>query len=111
MGRRFGQVLEQERARIIGAKRLLTGQIFVEHDAEGVQIGAGVERLAAQLFGGHVGQCARHRTRLVFGHIPEQPRQSEVHQFKRAIGADKNIFRFDVTVQNAPAMRGFEGAA
>ena len=48
------------------------GQILVEHDAERVEVGAGVERFAAQLFGSHVRQCARHRTRLTFGHSPSR---------------------------------------
>jgi len=48
----------EDGSRCGSGERLFSGSHFVEHDAEGEQVSAGIERLAERLFGRHVGDGA-----------------------------------------------------
>ncbi len=85
--------------------RHAAGQQFVQDDAEGVEVAAGIQLSAAvanrvEMFGGHVGQrAAGHRRRGiaafgVLGHV-------EVKQHRLAVLGQEDVGRLEVVVQDA----------
>ena len=77
------------------------GEHLVKHYAQGPNIGAVVDALAAGLLRRHVGD--RSRGGLLFGDLPgsDQFGQSEVHDLGLVFGADHDVGRFDVPVDDA----------
>jgi hypothetical protein len=75
--RRGGQVLHQHLAVALADERHAAGDHLVEHDAEGVDVGAVIDVAAAlALLGGHVRRRAHHqagagapRARLIAGEL------------------------------------------
>jgi hypothetical protein len=131
--RRYGGTVEdavEDNTAGIAAKWESAGGHFVEDDAEGEEIGAGVEFPAADLFGGHIGDGAdgsagagemrgiesdlllgshsgggrgtfRGAGKIYFG-------QAEVEDFGVAAPGDENIGGLDVTMDDALAVSGFK---
>ena len=83
----------------------------VEHAAQGVDIGAGVEALAADLLGRDVAQrpdpTAVARRAGVRGHAFGQP---EVGEVRVVVGAQQHVGGLDVAVHDAARVRRVEGA-
>ena len=96
-------------------------QEFVEHDSEGPDIGAAVDRLAGGLLGGHVSGGAEDEAGLGgphgesgriggdFGGSFDRFGEAEVENFHDAIGGDEDVAGFKVAVDDAFFVGGFEG--
>ncbi len=82
-------------------ERWLAGEHFVQHAAQRVHVGAGVDLLTARLFGGEILRGADHGRGLgdVAG-IGERARDAEVHHLHRAGVADHDVRGFDVAVDD-----------
>ena len=85
-------------------ERRSAGQHEVGRDAEGVDVGAAVERLALDLFGTHVQRRSHGDAALgeVKGlRIAEAARQAEVGHLNFAFAGQQNVFRLDVAVDDS----------
>ena len=104
------------------AEGVVCGGHFVEDNAEGEEVAAGVEEFAAGLLGRHVGDGAEGgagASELVafgdagFGGVAGSSGidagEAEVEDFGLAGGGDEDVGGFDVAVEDAFAMGGFEG--
>src|SRR3954463_5955839 len=67
-----------------------------------------VHVLAENLLRGHVGERAERRARLGEVRVVAELRDAEVHDLDAAIQRQENVVRLDVSVNNAPGMRGME---
>jgi hypothetical protein len=76
--RRLRRVRHHQRERLRVHERRPPGEDLVQHDAERVQVGAGVDGLAAGLLGRHVAAGAEHRARQRVRRALEDPRDAEV---------------------------------
>ena len=89
-----------------------TGEAFVEHEAERVDVGATVEAFAADLFGRQVLGGAHHH--VVAGEVfvagVEPFRDPEVGEQDAPVGGDEDVAGFDVAVHEAAAVRLVECA-
>ena len=116
---------------VVAQERTPAGQHLVEHDAEGPDIGAAIDRAPAGLFRRHIGGRAedhahlrawpavacgegsrRHRRR-----VHRRParrvrihgfRQTEVEHLHRAVGADFDVLRLQIAMDDAGFVRGLE---
>ena len=110
----------------VAAKGQRAGGHLVEHDAEGEQVGAGVEFLAARLLGRHVGDGAQWRAGagevlVVDGSEAERDRlraggdargdlgEAEVENLGVAARGDEDVGGLDVAVDDALGVGGVEG--
>ena len=97
---------------------------FVQHGAEGKNVGTIIDLLAAYLLGSHVGRGAHHDAGLgLHGlrgkrQVRQSPRlrrrggslcpsfgQSEVEQLGVTVPGDENIFRFEIAMHDAAIVR------
>ena len=87
--------------RVATRERQGAGGQLVEHDADREQVGARVDRLAADQLRRHVGraaeQLAGHRQLLVIDDLGD----AEVHQLEAAVVPDHHVLGLDVTVDDA----------
>ena len=98
----LAHMLVGHRDRRVTDERRLAGEDFVEHAAQRVDIGAGVDRLAAGLLGRQVLRGADHRGGL--GHavgVGQRAGDAEVHHLHRAGLADHDVRGLDVAVDDA----------
>ena len=112
--RRFGvQHRIQGHDHVIAGEGLLPGGHFVEHDAEGKQVGARVKLLAARLLRRHVnrgsgnhayrGQGVFDRRLFAGGHplVPQQFGQTKVEDLGLSRGSNKDVGRLDIAMNDA----------
>ncbi len=95
----------------VGAEeRVLPGDDAIEHAAQRVEVGASVERRAAQRFGGERGRCSAEHTAF---RVPRARGEPEVHQphrrrITREVGADQDVRRLDVAVNETATVQRAE---
>ena len=78
----LGDVLEEDERGVLPCEREVQGGHLVQHNPEGVDVGAAVEWLPLGLFGGHVVGCARYHADLAevgFAQRPCQPKIGQHH--------------------------------
>src|SRR6516225_1677443 len=107
---------------VVAAERQPARQHLVQHHADAVQVGAGVDLLAAHLLGADVLGRPRGGRRRVVDQLVRRDvqhrrdlRQAEVHQLERLVGRaavdDHQVARLDVAVDDAAVVRGLEHVA
>ena len=109
VGRIFLQDLPQPRHRTLGVERHASGQHLVVRDAEGVDVGAQIDRLAHAVLGRQISgrsheRAGRSELRLRLG----RKRDAEVGDLHHATLVDHQIGRLDVAVNDAGVVRGGE---
>lgn len=108
----------------VACECLPAGQHLEEHDAERPDVGALVHGLAARLLGRHVGRGTENQTEVCGvrgerGGVRDVRRRSrarrihglgktEVEHFHRAVRPDLDVRRFQIAVDDAALVRGFE---
>ena len=96
---------------IVSNIRRVAGKHLVKQHSETVEIGAGVHRLAANLFRAHVARRAEGQAGP--GHdraAAETLGNAEVGQHRAAIFAEQNVLRLDVAVDDAAMVGVVQGA-
>ncbi len=99
-------------ASAVAAERPLAGQHLVEDHAQAVDVAAGVDvvRLAARLFGRHVGRRAHdlavRRHRLAVGVALGE---AEVGDVRPALAVEEDVRRLDVAVDDAVVVGVLQG--
>ena len=81
-----------------------TGEHLVEHDANGVQVGARVSFGGQSDLGRDVGNRSQHVARGEHRPFRDRASQAEVGDLRGAIGGNKNVLGFDVAVDDAHAV-------
>ena len=103
--------LLQHLVRVLALEREPPDAQLIKHDAEREHVGAEVELPAFDVLGRHVRrraeQLARHGQPLEVDHV----RDAEVHQLHHSVGADHDVLRLHVAVEDAVGVRVREGAA
>ena len=95
------------------AERRLAGEHVVAGDAEGVDVGARIDRLALDLLGAHVQRRAhgdaalRQVERLAV--VGEAARQAEVGDLDLALARQQDVFRLDVAMDDAQLAGPLQG--
>ena len=99
----LADVLVGHRDRRVTDERRLAGEDFVQHAAQRVDVGAGVDGLAAGLLGGQVLGGADHRGGLrdAVAAVGDRAGDAEVHHLHRAGLADHDVGGLDVAVDDA----------
>ena len=104
-----------ERGLARSRERALAGDHLVQHRAEGEDVGAGIDVVALQLLGRHVGQRAENlpvegerRGRRLLGDAAGHLGQAEVEQLGAGLG-EHHVARLQVAMHDPGAMR--EGQA
>ena len=92
----FGRAVERE----------LPGEHLVEDDAERPDVGAGVDVLAAELFGRHVGDGADGAAGAGQAGLAGDLGQAEVGDAGRPVLGDEDVGRLDVAVDDAARVGG-----
>ncbi len=107
--RRLAQVLVEDGERGLAPEGSPAREELERHDAEGVLVGARVDRPADRLLGGHVGRGAddhpRHRQLGGDGRVLGE---TEVGEEKTPRGIDENVRRLHVAVENSAPVRVIE---
>ena len=86
----------------------VTGQAFVEHARQCVDVGRRVDRLALEPLGGHVRHRPQRAARRRQPDFPGSARQAEVDQVHEVAVGDQDVRRFDVAVDQPGGMRGVQ---
>ena len=110
---------------VLGVERAPAREHFEQHAAEGPDVGALVDGLAARLLGAHVGGGAENDAdargrerqgggvdrvdRAVRSPRVERFRQTEVEHLHGAIGPHLHVGRFQIAMDDAFLVRGGEG--
>lgn len=84
-----------------------SGEEFVEHAAQRVQVGARFGGEVAETLGGHVGKRADDLARLVCGRYV--PGDTEVEDLDPTVRGEHEVRRFQVPVHNPGCMGGLQG--
>ena len=125
---RDGRTVEnriKDYSRAFAAERKHACRHFVQHHSERKKIGAGIERLGANLFRGHIshraqhgsgprqeqflrGICVRFRSRNCRRRAGNDLSQSKIQYLCVTALGDENVCRLDVTVNDALGMRGVQ---
>lgn len=91
------------------------GQAFIQDDSQTINVGAGVQGIAADLFGTHIERSAQHCTgsgeaSFVGGaHDFCDPKIEEFHKICPLARTQENVFGLDVAMQNTTFVGGSEG--
>ena len=93
----------------VALEGFLAGDHFVQGDAERIDIGAGVELLALDLFGRHVVKRADDVAGFGEGAVGGHAGDAEVHQLDAAVGRKHDVGRLDVAMDDAARMGVGEG--
>ena len=103
----FGSVIEVAHQRDHGFG-IIIGHVarehFVEHGAQGILVGARVDGLSHELFGGHIGGSPQGRAGGRDGLIVTAARDTKIHQFDPPLPADHDVVRPDVAMDDALIM-------
>ena len=98
-----------------GARESRTaGEQFGEDGGEAEDVGAAVEFFASRLLGGHVAGGADHAARLGgvwgggFAGLQDSG-EPEIDDLDEAVGAEHDVFRLDVAMNDAGAVGGIKG--
>ena len=110
------QVLGDDGQRVVGQEGQAAGDQFVEHDAQGVEVGAAVVRLAQRQFRCQVKDGAGDGAfdRNAGG---DAPGQAEIAQLgggtrpRQGILAQQDVLRLEVAVDDAPGVGVLQGGA
>jgi 3-oxoacyl-[acyl-carrier protein] reductase len=107
--------VDSARARSVYTERTLTGEQFVQHQAELINIGRSGDRFASQLFGRGVCRRQQAMTELRSGRSVvfelKQARNPEVDQLHLAARRDQDVVRLEVAVHDQAAVRVLDRAA
>ena len=108
--RLFVDLLHRHRNGVVGAEGLFARGHFVHDHAEGIQIGAGIDRLCGCLLGRDIVHRA-HRL-IGHGHVFRigQTRDTEVCHLDLPVPKQHNVLRLDVAVDDALGMRMLQSA-
>ena len=101
--RRLAYVLVRHADRRVADERRPADQQLIEQAAGRVDVGTGVDGLAARLLRGEVLRGADHRRRLRHGGagVGDRPGDAEVHHLDRARLGQHDVGRLDVAVDDA----------
>ncbi len=107
--RGLAYVLVRDRDRTGGDEGRDAGEHLVQHDAQGVHVGAAVEREALGLLGREVGGGAEHRAGLGewFTHV--HARDAEVGDLHLPLRRDEHVARLHVAVHDTVRVRERQG--
>ena len=97
-------LFQRYRDRRVPVERRFSGEHFVENQAERVDVGAMVERLALGLFGGHIRRRPDHAAGDR-GILRVGARDAEVHHLQLAIGTDHDVLGFEVEMHDGLPVR------
>ena len=89
---------------VLATYRMLPSQQFIEHHAERKNIRSRTEGFMRDVFGRHIGRCSHQITRFR-ALVVDAPRHSKVHHPRNAVGAEQDIRRLDVAMNDALAVR------
>ena len=90
---------------LLALERLLTGQHLEHHDADRVDVAAGVGDAAGDEFGGEVRDRAeQRRARCRIRRC--RPRQPEVTDLDATVVRQQHVLRFEITMDDAGLVRG-----
>ena len=104
--RRVVQVHAGDLGHVGAVERGQPGQHLVHHDAQRVDVRAGVDRLAADLLGRHVSGAADDRPGARDPGPVGAGGDAEVGDLGVTVAVDEDVLRFDVAVDDARQMRG-----
>ena len=90
-----------QRRYVVAAEGQGSGQHFVEHNADGPQVGTVVHDETFGLFGRHVGGGTEGRSELGDAGRAGKLRQAEVHDLGAAALGDHDVRRLDVAMHDA----------
>lgn len=113
MGVRWGDSKPGQRDRCVGVagERQRPGEGLVEHQPQGVQVGAPINLSALHLFRGKVGgrahQCAFACQPVACGGLGD----AEIGDLHPSIPTQQDVGRFDVTVNEVGSVSGGKGIA
>ena len=102
----FADMLVGDRDGRVSGERWLAGEDFVENAAQRIDVGSGVDGIAAGLFGRQVLGGPDHRRGLgdAVAAVGDRAGDAEVHHLDRVGGADHDVRRLDVAVDDAVLM-------
>ena len=108
-GRLLG-ALQQAGQHGVGLEGYLAGEHLVENDAQGKQVGPGIDPPALGLLRRHVSRRAHQHAGLRHAVHFHRPRQPEVHHRDPAAAVYHDVLRLEVAVNDALGMGRFQGA-
>ena len=79
---------------------------FVEHDADRINVRAGIGLSGRRDLRGDVGDRTEHVARRGHRDFGGSSRQTKVSHLRRPVGWNENVLGFDVAVNNADAVSG-----
>ncbi len=103
-------VLDRNGEGAVAIERQRSGGGGVEHDAQAVQVAAGVDMLAAHLFGRHVFRSSHRHARLGFQRAVADAGDAKVHHHRLFAADDHNVVWLDVAMNDAFVMGVSQGA-
>ena len=104
IARRLALVLDPDRERRVALERDSPGRHLVKDDAERVDVGAGVDRLALDLLRAHVFRGPDHDPRPGDALPLERAGDTEIHDVDAAALVDHDVLRLEVAVDDAVAV-------
>ena len=108
------QVLGEDGERVVAVKRQTAGGELIQHDAEGVEIGAAVDFFAQRLLGRHVGDGAGDASLAGDADGAFADSEAEVDELDRegaGVISEENIGGFEVAVDEAVLVGVGQGIA
>ncbi len=99
-GQRFVDVFENDADRGVGLKGQAAGDQLIKHDAERIDVGAGVARLPQALLGSHIRRGAHQRAGCGVFDAGYQLGNAEVGEDDAARAIQHDVGRFDVAVDH-----------
>ena len=101
----------QHLVRVLPRERQLAGGQLVQHDADGEDVGAKIERPALDVLGRHVRRRAEQLAGDGHPLEVDDLRDAEVHQLDEPVVADHHVLGLHVAVDDAETVRVGERAA